>query len=56
MIPYSKYLNVIMESAVATCEDSMELAAQSLINTRKMNPAEVPVSIDGTWQKGYGYV
>ena len=50
--PYSKYLKVILQSAVETCDESMNRAAQSLSNNEVL-PTEVAVSIDGTWQKRY---
>ena len=50
--PYSKYLKVILKSAVETCDESINRAAQSLSNNEVL-PTEVAVSIDGTRQRGY---
>ena len=52
--PYSKYLKVILKSAMEACDESMKYAAQNLSHNN-LSPTEVAVSIDGTWQKCYGH-
>ena len=52
--PYGKYLNVILKSARDNCEQSMSRAAQKLVHNNS-STTDIPVSIDGTWQKRYGH-
>ena len=53
--PYSKYLKVILKSAMETCDESMKYAAQSPSHNNLL-PTEEAVSIDWTWwQKHYGH-
>ena len=55
---YSKYLKYISRASFEICNESMKAACTNLKNlygVREIDVVDVPVSIDGTWQKRYGH-
>ena len=51
--PYVRYIKHILKSATENCEESMALAAQSLIKEGSTS-TEISISVDSTWQIRYG--
>ena len=52
--PYSKYLKLILKSAMETCDESMKYAAQSPSHNN-LSPTEEAVSTDGMWWQKHGH-
>ena len=55
--PYGKYLKTIVKCAIENCEESMRCAVKDLVDRSIIVdvPTKIAVSVDGTWQKRYGY-
>ena len=52
--PYSKYLKVVLRSAIDNCEESIKHAAKDRVKDGTSRN-EITVSYDGRWQKQYGH-
>ena len=56
--PYSRYLKYLESEAISNCEKSLLRAGnkvRELVLRNNNTIAEIPISIDGSWQKRYGH-
>ena len=55
--PYSRYLKYLESEAINNCEKSLLRAGKvrELVLRNDNKIAEIPISIDGSWQKRYGH-
>ena len=57
--PYSKYITFIEKKTMENCNQSLSVAAKHLRKLKSKGAdnqiIDIPVSVDGSWQKRYGF-